>query len=225
MKARRDVANGVAPRAKTSGFSAAQASHLEHARVMEPPTASEVEELERVLSSAQDERPLQSFLERFPHLLGTVLSGAHAQYVLPSVRLGAERVPDFLVADVDSAGIRWVLVELESPRSPVTLRTKNQLSDKARTGVSQIQEWREWIQNNLDYARRPRNHDGLGLIDIRPAAEGLVLVGRREELRPSASSLRRQLYETESISIHTYDWLIERLMKACGFRGVDSLRL
>jgi hypothetical protein len=77
--------------------------------------------------------------------------------------------------------------------------------------LSQIQEWREWLQNNLDQARRPPEQDGLGLLDIRPRAEGLVLVGRRDQIRPTASALRQQLWERDGIRMHTYDWLLEQL--------------
>ncbi len=225
VNARRQVANTVAGRMRASEFSASKAAQLDHALVQLTPSACEAEELEAVLDKAADERPLQRFLAKYPHLLGSVVSGAHAQYVLPTARLGSEFVPDFLVADVDSAGIRWVLVELESPRADVTLKTKKQLAEKAREGVGQIHEWREWLQANLDYARRPRSQEGLGLVDIRALPDGLVLVGRRDSLRPNASSLRRQLYESERISVRTYDWLLERVRNAAGDRGVDRNRL
>ena len=40
--------------------------------------------------------------------------------------------------------------------------------------VSQIEEWREWVQNNLDKAWRSRRESGLGLVDVRPRIEGFV---------------------------------------------------
>jgi hypothetical protein len=126
---------------------------------------------------------------------------------------------DFLIGDVDSLGIRWVLVELETPRSSVTLGNSNELARDARKGVSQVREWREWIQNNLDEARRPKRADGLGLVDIRPQSEGLVLVGRRDRLRDNADSVRNALREDSDISVHTYDWLLARLKSILGFDG------
>ncbi|MGA8156299.1 MAG: hypothetical protein WB822_08835, partial [Rhodoplanes sp.] len=36
---------------------------------------------------------------------------------------------------------------------------KNELDASARRGVTQIREWREWLQNNLDMARRPVEQD------------------------------------------------------------------
>jgi len=55
-----------------------------------------------------------------------------------------------------------LLVELETAQSDVTLRDENQLHKHGRKGVSQIEEWREWLLQNLDYARRSRREKGLG---------------------------------------------------------------
>jgi hypothetical protein len=120
---------------------------------------------------------------------------------------------------MDSAGIRWILVELETPNSDVALKSSNQLDRFARKGLSQIREWREWIQDNLDQARRPRAQNGLGLPDIRPQAAGLLLVGRRHRLGVRAATLQRQTEEQEGIAVHTYDWLLEQLRGAIGFHG------
>jgi hypothetical protein len=128
-------------------------------------------------------------------------------------------VPDFLVSDTDSLGIRWVLVELETPHSSITLATQNELDAAARRGVTQIKEWREWLQNNLDMARRPVSQDGLGLIDIRPMSEGLVLVGRRALLKDNSGAVRYPFHEQNAIRIHTYDWFVERLFGIVEYVG------
>ena len=60
-------------------------------------------------------------------------------------------IPDFLIGDYDLLGLRWVLVELETPNSSVTLKSSNELEPRARKGVSQLKEWREWLQDNLWY--------------------------------------------------------------------------
>jgi hypothetical protein len=112
-----------------------------------------------------------------------------------------------------------VLVELETPKSTVTLKGSNELEHHARKGVSQISEWREWLQNNLDMARRERRHDGLGLIDIRPQSEGLVLVGRRSLLQDNTHTVRNTFREQNRIRIHTYDWLVEQLNGILSFVG------
>jgi len=163
-----------------------------------PLTRQTVEELERVIESAQDESPIQAFIEKRPETLAALLGG-NDRFVLPQHTLGGKHVPDFLASDTDSLGIRWVLVELETPQSSVTLATQNELDAVARRGVTQIKEWREWLQNNLDMARRSTSRDGLDLIDIRPMSEGLVLVGRRALLNDNSGAVRSSFREQNAI--------------------------
>ena len=118
-----------------------------------------------------------------------------------------------------SNGIRWILVELETPNSYVTLKTSNQFDRYARKGVEQVNDWRRWIGANLHQARLPAHENGIGLPDIGPRAEGVVLVGRREQLRPSAKAMRRELHDNERIWMQTYDRLVEQLEGARRFSG------
>jgi hypothetical protein len=99
------------------------------------------------------------------------------------------------------------------------LATQNELHAVARRGVTQIKEWREWLQNNLDMARRPVSQDGLGLIDIRPMSEGLVLVGRRALLNDNSGAVRNPFREQNAIRIHTYDWFVEPLFGIVEYVG------
>jgi hypothetical protein len=133
--------------------------------------------------------------------------------------LGSEFITDFVIGDVDSLGIRWVLVELETPASSVTLQGSHELEQHARKGVSQIKEWREWLQHNLDYASRSRQRNGLGLLDMRAGSEGLVLVGRSARLHDNSGAVRHSYREQNNIRIHTYDWLIGRLRGLLIFSG------
>jgi hypothetical protein len=204
------AANTAALRARADSWTLAKRSELLRFEVDAPLTLQTVEELDRVIESAQNERPIQVFIKERPETLAALLGGRD-RFVLPQHALGRKYVPDFLVSDTDSLGIRWVLVELETPQSSVTLATQNELDADARRGVTQIKEWREWLQNNLDMARRPVSQDGLGLIDIRPMSEGLVLVGRRALLNDNSGAVRAPFREQNVIRIHTYDWLVERL--------------
>jgi hypothetical protein len=187
-------------------------------RVLEPLAELDIEQLREVIESAGDEKPIQVFLQTRPQIIAALLGGRE-RFVLPKPELGNKYVPDFLIADADSLGIHWFLIELETPHSQVTLRKSNELDAKARKGVSQVKEWREWLLNNLPSARQSRRKDGLGLVDIRSSEDGFVLVGRRELLRDNADAVRSQLREREGIHVHTYDWLLERLRGVLAFDG------
>ena len=221
-RARRIAANRASERSVTQIWSSVKAASLNDYASPEDAIEEDIELLRCVIDDARDERPIQELLQSHPQILASLVSGHH-RYCVPQVRLGGEYVADFLLAYVDSAGIHWVLVELETPDSSVTLATGNAFDQYARKGVSQIKEWREWLQDNLQQARRPRQEGGLGLPDIRPQDEGVVLVGRRDRLRPNAQNLRRQLFEETRIRMLTYDGLLERLEGALRFQGPRAM--
>jgi hypothetical protein len=215
---RETAANQAAERRKTTALSHAKELELGEFKVTDPLTLNDVEQLQEVIDAANNEAPIQRFLEERPRILAALLGG-HSQFSVARPQLGSELIPDFLLSDVDSLGIRWILVELETPISNVTLKNDNLLEKHARKGVSQIEEWREWIQNNLDKARRSRREGGLGLFDIRPRSEGLVLVGRRSRLLDNAKAVRHAIWESDHIRVHTYDWLTEKLRGVLRFQG------
>ena len=208
--ARRIAANRASNRSTADSWSIAKHQSLRAYAVEGDLSYSDLLDLQEVIESARDERPIQELLQTRPQLIASLVSG-HSRYCVPKASLGGRYIPDFLLAKVDSSGVHWTLVELETPESTVTLASANDFDRHTRKGLSQIREWRNWIQDNLDHARRLPAENGLGLIDIRPQAQGLVLVGRRRDLRQNAQSLRNQLAEDSRIDIRTYDWLLEQL--------------
>ena len=178
----------------------------------------DIAELENIITTAEDERPIQKFLEKNGHLL-TALLGGNERYCLPQKRLGGEYVPDFIIGDVDSLGFRWVLIELETPRSGIYLKDSLQLDEKARKGISQVIDWRNWLSSNISYARQRRSENGLGLFDIREKADAVVLVGRRSQRPETKDAQRHEYRQSNNILIHSYDWLLETLCGAIRYQG------
>lgn len=219
---RRAAANNGALRARREALSIADLELLAEFRVDDHVTEEDIRELEEAIENADDEKPIQEFLESRPQLLVTLLRGRD-RFCIPKARLAGKYVTDFMLADADSLGIRWVLVELETPRSSVTLLESNQLDKNARKGLSQVTEWREWLLNNLASARQPRKKDGLGLVDIRPESQGIVLVGRRAALHENAEAVRTRIREKQDVHVHTYEWLVESLRGVLGFRGPPGI--
>ena len=218
-KARRSAANRASERSLRLAWSTAKAETLKEYAVPEPMEASDIDDLRETIERARDERPLQRLLQARPRILASLLRGPY-RYCLPKESFGGKYESDFLLADVDSTGIRWILVELETPDSPVTLASRNDFDDHARQGVSQIQEWRRWLENNLDMARKEKSKDGLGLVDITPRAEGWVIVGRGDRLRQNSADLRDRLFTDRRIRITTYDGLLRQVEGAFQFHGV-----
>lgn len=187
------------------------------------PTALEIEELRSVIETARDEAQIQQYLQMSEHKhLLTSLLGGQRRWLRAQVHLGSEYVPDFVVGEEDSLGVRWLLVELETPHSSIALRSKESLDKCARQGVDQIKSWRRWLQGNLTYARNLPSDHGLGLVGIHPQAPGLVLVGRRDRLIGHHAGIRLEL-EQVGIQVHTYDWLLERLQAIRSFSGPPAM--
>jgi len=216
-EARRKAQNEASLSGRAVEWTFARDQDLRDFRVTHRAAKSDLLGLEEVIEASRDERPIQRFLEEHPALL-TLLAQGNDCFVIPQKQLGSEYVPDFLVAFVDSAGIHWHLVELESPRASMFTRDGKAFGKECRKGINQIAEWREWLDGNVAYARKRQSEDGLGLFDIRNDAPGVVLVGRRSTLSNRNESLRNH-QRTSNILVHTYDWLVESLRGSFEFAG------
>ncbi len=63
--------------------------------------------------------------------------------------------------------------------------------------------------NNIDYARRSKEDNGLGLIGIDHRIDGLIIMGRRHNFPKHFNEFRRTMIDRERITIHSYDWLVD----------------
>jgi hypothetical protein len=140
VEMKRKALNQAALRTRVGEWTEDKHRNLDEFEIRSPLASEDIEELCDVIETAKDERPIQEVIERRPQILGALLGG-NPRFCVPKPQLGSEYEPDFFVGDVDSLGIRWVLVELETPTSSITLKTSNQLDQYARKGVSQISEW------------------------------------------------------------------------------------
>lgn len=172
-------------------------------------SADDVQGYEGVLGLATDERPLQKYLESRPVLLVQHLGGGHGRWVIPQPRLGAEFVPDFMIAEKSSLGFEWTAVELENP-SVSSFTQGGDPSAALSHAIRQIEDWRGWLTVNQAYADRPRDSNGLGLRNIDGEVPGLILIGRRGSSEPqNVVDRRRRLGHKLAIQVHTYDWLAD----------------
>ena len=113
-----------------------------------------------------------------------------------------------------SGGMLWELIELESPKA-LPFIGDGTFSAATRKGISQISDWRDWLQNNVDYAQRSKSRNGLGLLDIDGAAS-LVVVGRRSiydraKGRNEFDRRRKRAILESRVEIISYESFIESL--------------
>lgn len=179
-------------------------------------TAEDIAEYELILDAAEDEKPLQRYFTDHPWMLVGELTGG-CRWVIPESRLGSQFRADFLIARLDSRGVRWTLVELESPRARLFTKDRRPRKELAK-GLNQILEWRTWLNDNRSYARR-KGRNGLGLIDIDgEACSGLVLIGRGEERTDEDRELLQRHEFRNGVEIHSYDWVIREAAQRLAFR-------
>ncbi len=171
-------------------------------------TRAEVAAYKAALDTARDEGDMQRFLEAHPRLLIQQLTAGRRSWVIPKKRLGSEHETDFVIAQQASDGLIWYAVELERPQAKMF--NKNGDPSAALThALRQVNDWRDWLSRNLDYASRPRDRSGLNLIDIDPELEGMIIIGRDADLDRRATAPRRQRLERANrVKIETYDWLL-----------------
>ena len=179
------------------------------------PAPDIVDEFERVLADAVDERPLQSFLASAPVLLGALAPPGGSYWCLDRPQLGAELVPDFLLASATSVGLRWMAVELESPT--VRALTKAGLpARKLADALGQIRDWRTWLTDNIAYARQER-----GLKDIDGNCDAVVVIGRRSSLVPRQVRKYRAL-SRDGITVMSYDRLHDTIRNTTNSGTVEN---
>lgn len=168
------------------------------------PTTEAVRELEDLLESGERlEGPFQELLERQPQFLASLVVGNWATYVIPQQRLGSGYVTDFLVLGVNSLGPQWLAVEIEAPRHQL-LRADGDLRQSVNHAVGQIQNWRQWLTENVAEAQ-----DNFHLYGIQSQIRGLVIIGRGEPSLDRQSS-RAIVGEQQAIDVHTWDWLLRQ---------------
>ena len=187
--------------------------------------SDEIVEFSRLLANDPDESTVHRFLEEHRQALVTVIGGGKFRCQISKQRLGAEFVPDFLLASQDSMGVYWQAVELESSRTR-SYRRDGRPNSQLHHAIEQIRDWRRWLRNNRDYARRSREDHGLGLVGIDERVPGLVLIGRRsadgQEYPNRYNEFRRDVLDRERIAIHSYDWLLEIMQS--GRMGLHFVR-
>ncbi|MGW9567009.1 Shedu anti-phage system protein SduA domain-containing protein [Prescottella equi] len=200
--------------ARKAREAAAEPSLTEFLTSWDDITQEDVDEFRAVLLEATSEPPLAAFLRERPHLLVQSLSGGHGRWVIPEKKFGDHYKGDFMIAEKSSIGFEWLAVELEGPQRKM-FNLNGDINYWLNHAIQQINDWRNYISDNGDTVRRPRDRHGLGLVDIDSDVRGLVIIGRRDETPSSTNSRRRRLAVNNNLDIHSWDWLVEQAQMRC----------
>jgi hypothetical protein len=162
-----------------------------------------VKQLAELVEQCCEERQLQAAIERHPYILSEQF--AHCHHVIPRVSLGGSFEVDFFCLDISSPGKEWIGVEIEPPGAQVVTKSGRRTA-LVEHALQQVRDWRKWIGDNFDYARKPRDQSGLGLERVHPRFLGWVVIGRRKNYNPTFNDLRAQIF----IQIRSWDGILER---------------
>lgn len=184
---------------------------------------SEIAAYENTLNHARDESDMQRFLEANPRILMQHFAVGRGAWVIPKKRLGSEYETDFLIAQEGSGGLIWYAVELERPQAMLFTK-KGDPSAALTHALRQISDWREWLSRNRGYAAQTHEREGLGLIDIHPELDGLIIIGRGSDIDTRTTARRRRLARDHRVEIETYDWLFSEARERFESRQTDLAR-
>jgi hypothetical protein len=191
-------------------------------------------QFEALLNSSPNERAVQTFLKRYPHVIRNALNAWawNSVHLIPEFSFGGDYVADFLIVSADSGAWHVVLIELESPTACPFTKSGNPSRALAK-GLAQLEEWNIWVRKNDSLFRdklsallkskqipaQCSNADDhrLAHTEIRDPRtvihkDYVVVVGRRA-LFDSEAQERRGEHQVRGQRIVTYDRLLDQAIK------------
>lgn len=140
--------------------------------------------------------------------------GHHGAYLFPEQQFGAEYRADYTLLGENSDGYNIVFVEFESINVDFLITTSNTETEYVRKGITQIRDWKRWLDSNRKYFLDSCGFSQRG-IDIPTSRIFYALVvSRRARLNDTAKALRSQMaFETPNLKIVSYDRLYDNVLK------------
>ena len=169
-----------------------------------------------VLNTAQKESDVQQYIKNHQKwfipgsLFRSYNFGHHEAYLVPEQELGAEYRVDYMLLGRNSVGYQLVLVEFEDVNIPYHLMNSNAESESVRKGLTQIRDWKRWMDDNRAYFIKSAGLDSIsGTIPSWGIFYALV-VGRRDRMDKTANEMRGlTMRETPGLMIASYDRLVD----------------
>jgi hypothetical protein len=156
-----------------------------------------IEEFKDLLTQNPPEEDIQVFLSNHPIILSPT-----AFKIFPKHRLGSEYVTDFVIHQADG---EYILVEIEAA-SHMLFNKNGDPSALLSHAQRQVEDWREWVNENLAYARNSLP----GIIE----PDCWVIIGRDISFsNRDRKALRRKNKELSHITIMTFDDLFRKVQR------------
>ncbi|MBR5545213.1 MAG: DUF4263 domain-containing protein [Clostridia bacterium] len=173
--------------------------------------------LER-LNSAKNENEVQNYIKNNEKwfipasLFKDYNFGHHDAYIFPEIALGEKYRADYMLLGKNSDGYSVVLIEFEDANVDYILKTSNSESLNVRKGLTQIKDWKRWMDDNRDYFLRSINISSYGIKIPTSRIYYCLVVSRRDKMTLEATELRSQeIYNNPNLKIVSYDRLVDNI--------------
>lgn len=173
-----------------------------------------------VIYSAENELEIQRYIKHNKKwfIPGSIFLdynfGHHDAYLFPEQQLGNDYTADYMLLGKNSDGYNIVLVEFEKADTEYLLTTSNAESESVRKGMTQIKDWKRWMDCNRDYFLRNIGLTQKGIDVPVYRIYYYLVVSRRDYMNPTALDVRSQsMYETTNLKIVTFDRLVDNVIK------------
>lgn len=140
--------------------------------------------------------------------------GHHEAYIVPEQKLGREYIVDYMLLGRNSIGHQIILVEFENVNVDYRLQTSNMESEEVRKGLTQLRDWKRWMDDNRHYFM-----NSCGLVDISRNIPSwgiyyCLVVGRRNRMDSISNQMRGQTQrDTPGLHIVSYDRLVDNVKR------------
>jgi hypothetical protein len=180
-------------------------------------TANDVQALWEKLLVTRKERPMHTFLASRPHLVVNAELAYGCRWIKSNPSLGGERNPDFMIARLDSGGLRWTLMELQDPKTQLFL-VNGQPGEELREGLHQIRQWRGWIRK-----WGSNSSASFGYPDLRADFRAVIVIGRSHDKNHEHHHDNRiaELEQEHLVEIRSYDYIGRAAWEALNDCGID----
>lgn len=178
----------------------------------------EARKFETVIYEAKNEVEIQRYIKnnRKWFIPGSIFLdynfGHHDAYLFPEQQLGNKYAADYMLVGKNSDGYNIVLIEFEKANTLYLLSNSNGDSESVRKGITQIRDWKCWMDSNREYFLRSTGFYQKGIEIPTYRIYYYLVVSRRDFMTPIAKEIRSQtMYENKNLKIVTFDRLVDNI--------------
>ncbi|MCL2848146.1 MAG: DUF4263 domain-containing protein [Firmicutes bacterium] len=112
--------------------------------------------LEIIHNSTTTERNILNWINNngMWHIISSIAfnefrTGNHGMFLFPEFQFGSIYKADYLIVGINSMGMQFIFVELESLNGKITTKNGTEFGEVIRKGINQVDTWKRYIESNF----------------------------------------------------------------------------